>query len=368
MWQQQIPVTMQRRRMWDRSPVLIVALGGVLFLAAVAHHVREMLVLGRLIGPVTALLLDGALALALVYGGYRLSGTDFVPEDRWAVTVWALGGCLVFLVVMGATLLVRMVEGRIITEPQFPLLIAVEAGALAGLVAGYYNARARADARRVRSVSDALAFVNNLLRHDLRNDLNVIQVRADLIEDRQASGDAGTDDQSAVISEKAGEALARIETSRAITDTLVGDSDLEPVDIAAVVEEVAAQVETTFDVAVTVDIPDRALVTANAGLRSVVDNLLENAAEHNDADDPRIDVAVETDADTVEVTVRDNGPGIPDERKDSLFDDRATGTGGGLSLAGTLVERYGGDIRVEDNEPRGTSFVVELRRADGPSE
>ena len=41
---------------------------------------------------------------------------------------------------------------------------------------------------------------------------------------------------------------------------------------------------------------DRAPVVANAGVRSVVDNLVENAVEHNDADDPRVHVAVELDA------------------------------------------------------------------------
>jgi signal transduction histidine kinase len=109
-------------------------------------------------------------------------------------------------------------------------------------------------------------------------------------------------------------------------------------------------------------------VSANDGVQSVVDNLLENAVEHNDADDPRVAVAVTAGHDVVRLTVTDNGPGIPDERKETVFEPGEGGSGGGLSLVYTLVTGYGGDVWIEDAEPRGTRFVVELPRADGEPE
>ncbi len=353
-------------RLWVKSPLLILALGVGLFCFAVGHHTREFLVLNNQVGPLAALLLDGLPALGLAYAGYRLSGTALSPRNRWSVFLWCLSGGLVVMTVIGATFLIRVLEGRPLVEPVFPLLIAVEVGAIAGVVAGYYSARARADARRARTVSDALAFVNDLIRHDLRNDLTVIRGQANLVDTGgAAAGSETARGDPAVIAEKAGEALTRIETTRAVAETLTGAPDIEPVDLAATTADLAARVERASDVTVTTDLPDQALVRANTGLRSVVDNVIENAVEHNDADEPRVAVSVETDPETARLIVRDNGPGIPDDRTESLLAvNKTTGERGGLALVRTLVDAYDGDVWIEDNEPRGSVFVVTLPRAD----
>ena len=349
----------------ERSPLLVLAAGVVLFAAAVAHHGQELSALEVSTGPLAALLLDGLPALGLAYAGYWLFRSELPPWGMWTTVVWSLSGTLLLVGVMGATFLVRLSEGRPLAEPVFPLLIAAEAGGIAGLAAGYYNVRAQADARRSRTATNALAFINNLIRHDLRNDLNVIQGHADLLSESAADVGAG---DPAVVAEKTDEALSRIETSRVIADTLIGDPDLEPIDLVPVVAEMAARISNTVAATVETDLPDSAVVSANDGVQSVVDNLLENAVEHNDADDPRVAVAVTAGHDVVRLTVTDNGPGIPDERKETVFEPGEGGSGGGLSLVYTLVTGYGGDVWIEDAEPRGTRFVVELPRADGEPE
>lgn len=352
-----------------RSTSVIMALGVGLFLIAVVHHMSEISALNMTSGPTLALVLDGLPALALGYGGYQVSQTEFTPADRLQVLVWTLGGCLAFSTVIAITFFVRSIEGRVIAEPLFPLLIAAEAGAIAGLFAGYYSTQAQAEARHARTVTDAHTFVNTLIRHDLRNDLNVIQGHAELIETQQlATDDESEHDSAAVIAEKAGEALTRIQTTRAIMDSLVGDPELEPVDVTMITADLATQFEATYDVTVTTDLPERALVAANAGLRSVVDNLLENTIEHNDTDDPHVVAAVETDAETVRITVSDNGPGISENEKQVLINtNRTEADENGFALVQRLVEVYDGTIRVEDNEPRGSRFIVELPPADRPS-
>ncbi|GAB7012397.1 hypothetical protein JCM18549_06680 [Halolamina salina] len=338
--------------------------GAVLFLIAVVHHATEIVALGGLVGPVVAGLLDGTLALVVVYAGYWLSGTDLLPQDRWRVFLWCLTGAAIFVAIMGLSLLIRAFEGRVIGEAIFPLLIAAESGGIAGVIAGYYVGRARSEARRARTVSEALRFVNSLIRHDLRNDLNVIRGHAQLAESSDDAGDAepGTD-SSSVIAEKADEALARIDTTGVIAETLRGEADLAPIDLAAITSEIAKGVENTYSIAVTTDIPDEATVVANKGLRSVVDNVLENAVEHNDADDPRVHVDVDASGETVELRVADNGPGLSDEQKERVLSPRE-GRGGGLSLVRTLVEGYDGELRIEDNDPRGSVFVVSLPHAN----
>ncbi|MFC7166086.1 ATP-binding protein [Halospeciosus flavus] len=353
---------MTQQSLQMRSPFLVVIGGLLLFLVAAVHHGQEIFTIGSVAGPVVALLVDGLPALGLAYAGYWLAENDSSPTNRWVIFRWCLAGVVLFGTIMGATLFVRAFEGRVITEPLFPLLVAINAGGIAGFVAGYYQSRARAKAHEAKTVSEAFEFVNSLIRHDLRNDLVVIRGHAGILDDELSSTDDVESETPDVIVDKVDEALTRIETSNAVAQTLVGDPDLETVDVADIAAEMASQLETSHRLTVTTDLPDQALVTANAGLRSVLDNVLENAADHNDADDPRIHVAIETTEETVRLSVADNGPGIPDDQRAQLFDPSGDDQGG-LIFVGKLVEEYDGTVHIEDNEPRGTVFEVELPRA-----
>jgi len=76
-----------------------------------------------------------------------------------------------------------------------------------------------------------------------------------------------------------------------------------------------------------------------------------------------------SDDDHVTIRIADNGPGIPDERKERVFGRgeqglESAGTGVGLYLVDTLVERYGGSVRIEDNTPCGAVVVLTLPTAD----
>jgi signal transduction histidine kinase len=106
-------------------------------------------------------------------------------------------------------------------------------------------------------------------------------------------------------------------------------------------------------------------VKADEMLDSVVHNLLTNAVVHNDSDTPEIEVSMNTHGDSVTLQIADNGPGIPEDKKDSIFAKgekglNSSGTGLGLYLIRTLVEQYGGSVDVADNQPQGSVFTVEL--------
>jgi signal transduction histidine kinase len=116
------------------------------------------------------------------------------------------------------------------------------------------------------------------------------------------------------------------------------------------------------------DVPDVA-VTANEMLGAVFRNLLNNAVQHNDKDDPCVTVSCEIDGDATIVWIADNGPGIPDEQKSRVFGKGAkgiasSGTGIGLYLVQTLVVQYNGSVEVMDNDPEGTVFTIRLPKAD----
>jgi len=103
-------------------------------------------------------------------------------------------------------------------------------------------------------------------------------------------------------------------------------------------------------------------------LRSVFRNLLNNAVQHHDGDEPTVGVSAEVDDDWVLVQIADDGPGIDPDRREAVFGKgekglESEGTGLGLYLVYTLVDHYGGAVWIEDNEPRGSVFNVRLRLA-----
>ncbi|WP_170977428.1 hypothetical protein [Halorussus salinisoli] len=119
--------------------------------------------------------------MTVAYGGYRLADSELAPEHRWQVAKWCLLGIVVLVGTTAAGVLVRRFEGRIVAEPTFQLLLTADAGAVAGLVAGYYNARNRTNARQAERATTTLQFVNDLFRHDVKNHTSAILAHAGVI-------------------------------------------------------------------------------------------------------------------------------------------------------------------------------------------
>jgi nitrogen fixation/metabolism regulation signal transduction histidine kinase len=106
-------------------------------------------------------------------------------------------------------------------------------------------------------------------------------------------------------------------------------------------------------------------------LRSVIVNLIDNAAEALESSPVKniiVETRSKTDLDSVEIIVSDTGHGISPQDKDKLFlphfSTKDRGTGLGLAIAARIVAEHGGGIRVEDNFPVGSRFILELPAAD----
>ena len=105
-------------------------------------------------------------------------------------------------------------------------------------------------------------------------------------------------------------------------------------------------------------------------MKQVLLNLFHNAVQYTDPEKGDIQLSLDKVADGVELTVRDNGSGIPEEHLPYLFDRfyrsdpsrtrKYGGAGLGLAITKSIVELHGGTIRVESVEEEGTVFYVWL--------
>lgn len=102
-------------------------------------------------------------------------------------------------------------------------------------------------------------------------------------------------------------------------------------------------------------------------IKRVLTNLIDNAAEaleNSPAKEIWVRTLLDADRDMVVLLVADSGPGIPLEAKERLFlpffSTKRRGTGLGLAIVSRIVSEHHGTIRVEENRPLGTKFIIEL--------
>ena len=227
-----------------------------------------------------------------------------------------------------------------------------------------FGARTASEERLRRFLADA--------SHELRTPLASIRGYAELFQMGAASTPAETEN-----------AMRRIEEESKRMGVLVEDlltlarldeqpeREREPVDLAALARDA---VQDALAIApereISLHSPEHAVISGEAlQLRQVFANLLRNALVHTPAGTP-IEVALAGDADAVELTVRDHGPGIPFEAREHLFErfwrreggrERGkAGAGLGLAIVQGVVRAHHGRISVDDAPGGGAAFVVRL--------
>jgi two-component system osmolarity sensor histidine kinase EnvZ len=139
-----------------------------------------------------------------------------------------------------------------------------------------------------------------------------------------------------------------------------GTEQAEPVNLSLVLEEVAAGARRS-GAEVAVDAPEALTLSLRAdAVRRAITNLVDNARRHAH----RVALAAMTQGRMVFVTVDDDGPGIPPERRESVFrpfeSDSTGGTGLGLTIARDIVRAHGGEIVLEDSPLGGLRARIRL--------
>jgi two-component system phosphate regulon sensor histidine kinase PhoR len=165
--------------------------------------------------------------------------------------------------------------------------------------------------------------------------------------------------------------LSRIESGAFVTS-------LEPVDLSETLRQAVELLKAKWEakgLSLKVEVPVATWVTAHAqGLFHVVENLLDNAIKYSPAKgEVRLGSSSREDG-KVEFFVRDEGPGIPKEFRERVFERffrvdasrsrEMGGTGLGLSIVKHLVEKMDGEVVLSSQEGKGTTFTVTLPAAN----
>lgn len=211
-----------------------------------------------------------------------------------------------------------------------------------------------------RYTTEQLEVLNRIMRHDIRNDIGILLGWAEMLEEHL--DEEGRSHLQRILN--SGEhILALTNTSRDIIEMLVSGEQMErkPISLRSTLgveltlrQESFPDAEFTFDEACL-----EFNVLANELLASVFRNLLNNAVQHNDTDHPIVEVSCEPDDDSIVIRIADNGLGISEAHRETVFDAGrrgldSSGSGMGLYLVTKLVTGYGGEVWIEGNTPEGT--------------
>jgi PAS domain S-box-containing protein len=212
-----------------------------------------------------------------------------------------------------------------------------------------------------------LEVLNRVLRHNLRNGMNVVKGFTSILGTELADrGEPDLVDRAERIQATADTLLAVSETARNL-EAAVEDDGSQVTDVVTAVETVRDRLEEAYpDASVRLETPASARALAPERLEAALWELADNAARHARTGEPTVEVTVRDHEDGVAIAVADEGPGLPDQERTVLSEGRETslehGSGLGLWLVHTVVAAADGTVAVDTDED-GTRIRVDLRPA-----
>jgi nitrogen fixation/metabolism regulation signal transduction histidine kinase len=211
--------------------------------------------------------------------------------------------------------------------------------------------------------------------HEIKNPLTPIALSAERIT-RHLERSKKPDEASLQVIQSCAKTIeSAVETVRTLVDEFATlarfpTAHPQPYSINSIVESTLAMFNGRLDsIRVQTDLtPELPKVMADPeAMKRALANLVDNAAEAIQGSmlrEIQISTSLVTSREAVEITVADTGHGVTQELKERLFlpyfSTKKRGTGLGLAIVSRIIEDHRGSIRVEENKPVGTRFVVEL--------
>ncbi|MBN2229063.1 MAG: PAS domain S-box protein [Candidatus Thorarchaeota archaeon] len=232
-------------------------------------------------------------------------------------------------------------------------------GRLSGTISVIIDITERVRAEIALSATNRdLELYTSLLRHDLRNDLQIVLAQA------EAASILLPQESDVVrvceVTRHAAERMRQLINTFESPEGMFADNVLDLLDSRA---RSAEKAHHGLKVTVTTNEERTKLKIAHGRLLpALFDNLLRNSYQHA-GPDVTVDMRVSIDNDKVFIDVTDSGPGIPVDGRSTIFQRNLTGIGKGqgLYLCRRIAEAYGGSIRLlDESSSKGTTFRIIL--------
>ena len=233
-------------------------------------------------------------------------------------------------------------------------------------------------ARRIALQQESLQTFADVLVHDLRSPLSVIQGAIGLLADG-LPGDVGSENRELLdgIARGAEQMDRLILSLRAMSVAENTELEFETVDLGGILDQVREALQVDLQRA-------NARLTGDAGLPAVrgsapllaqlLQNLVANGIKYNRSGAPHVHVAAEETPETWDIRVTDNGIGIEEKDFARIFEPfkrlhgetEFAGTGLGLATCRRIAERHFGKLSLQSAAGQGTTFTLTLRKGRQP--
>jgi len=355
------------RRIPLDGSVLVAALGLVFVLSGTVFWSQSLLpTAGTVPAALHELVMHVLFGTVILLLGVHIERSELSPEERREVILWCFSAFLLFFWLAVWSELDAVLAATLTRELVSNVVVFGSIGGAFGAIIGVNRGRAARNeilAERTEDQRETLELLTRLLRHDIRNDMQAINGHAGFLADEVSEGGESS---LAVIEQRSDAVLRLLEDTSTLLETLGSDRELRPVSLSRVVEKEANGVRDGHPAAtIETDVPDDIRVVADGLLHQLFLNLLSNAVAHNDPEDLTVRVVARRRDDAVDVTVSDDGTGIPEAVRERCFElgEKGPASGGdglGLYLVSRLTDLYGGGVEVGEAPGGGARFDVTL--------
>jgi PAS domain S-box-containing protein len=208
-----------------------------------------------------------------------------------------------------------------------------------------------------------LQVLGRLLRHNVKNDMNVIMGLAERI---KAHGSNVVTPHAEKILEKSRTFVGRAENQQRITELLTGRAETNRLDLVPVVKTVVSDVQQQHpDATLEADLAADCPTITTHEIKEAIRELVENAVVHSEQESPSVNIQLRCTDGITELKIRDDGPGIPEQEWKVLTEEGEInplhhGTGLGLWFVNEVVRHSNGTLSFDGNDSRGSTVAVRL--------
>ncbi|MCD2203480.1 sensor histidine kinase [Halobacterium sp. KA-6] len=295
-----------------------------------------------------------SLAATLVHSGIDARGREISQAGLVRATgLTALTG-VSFALLAVAISLIWQLEGHPVVDTEFMVVFAMWLGLAVGAQASLYAVGSEEKRTRLADLVKLLTMNQRVLRHNLRNELSVVDGHLQNLEEK-----VGSDDEDVTIARHhVDELLETSERTRRILG-IWGSDECREQDAGAVLADAVERLRERYpDVDVEIAASEDAVVSAHSALGDAVYEVLANAVEHNDEDVRILASVTNPPDDDVVFEVADTGSGIPDHERYILDQPEETtlshASGLGLWLVYWTVRESGGTVDFADDADGST--------------